>query len=412
MTSPNKKITFLVALSTASALLLLGGCGKSTASAKTDAATPGKTVEPIAVQVARAESRRIERTISVTGSLLPDETVTVNSELIGRVTSIRADFGQSIRKGEILAEIDKQEYQIQYERSKAALAQALARLGLSPGQENDPPTTTPAVRQAQARLEDAKFKFDSAAKLVKSGDFSQDRYNELDKAYRAQVAMFEAARDELRTQWASMESIRAEMRLAQKKLADATLIAPFDGVVSQKHVSPGQYVRENAPIVTLVKTNPLRLRVDIPENAAGIVRTGTTLSFTTEALPGEQFQAVVRETNPSLEARSRSLTVEARITKPDSRLKPGMFAQVRLILERDVETLMVPKQALYSIAGLTKVFAIRDGKAVEFKLTPGEEVNGWAPVPAGTVNPGEVLAISQQAMLVTGTPVRVTGGRS
>jgi RND family efflux transporter MFP subunit len=395
------------------AMLFLTGCGKSGAPApgKAEAAGPAKPVEPIAVRVATADSRRIERAISVTGSLLPDETVTVNSELIGKVTSIRVDFGQSIRKGEILAEIDKQEYQLQYERAKAALAQALARLGLNPGQENDPPTATPAVRQAQARLEDVKFKYDSAAKLVKSGDISQDRFNELDKSYRAQAAAYDQARDEMRTQWAAMESIRAEMRLAQKKLNDATLRAPFDGAVSQKHVSPGQYVRENAPIVTLVKTNPLRLRVEVPETAAGRVKAGTTLTFTTDALPGEKFQAIVRETNPSLDARSRSLTVEARIARPDPRLRPGMFAQVRLVLEAAVDTLMVPKQSLYSIAGLTKLFAIRDGKAVEIKVTPGDEVDGWLPLVEGTVNPGETVAVSQQALLVNGSPVRVAGNK-
>lgn len=407
----NNKALLLLFLS--ALLVLAAACGSKAgeAKSKTDIAN-AKAADTIAVQVARAEQRRIERAILVTGSLLPDETVTVNSELIGRVTKINVDFGQSIRKGDILAEIDKQEYQIQYERSKAALAQALARIGLSPGQEKTPPTSTPAMRQAQARLEDAKFKFESAAKLVKTGDISQERYTELEKAYRAQQAAYDSSADELRTQWAQMESIRADMQLTLKKLDDATLRAPFDGTVSQKHVSPGQYVRENAPIVTLVKTNPLRLRVDIPENTAGQVKIGTTLTFTTDALPGQSFEAVVRETNPSLEAKSRSLTVEARLTKPDSRLKPGMFAQVRLVLDRAQDVLMVPKQALYSIAGLTKIFTIRDGKAVEFKVIPGEERDGWVEVPGGSIKEGDTVATSQQALLVTGTPVKMAGGRS
>ena len=392
-------------------ILVLGGlttaCGK-----KPDAATKAaneaanKTPEAIAVKVGNAQVRRIEKVISVTGSLLPDETVTVNSELIGKVTMIKADFGQSIRKGEVLAEIDKQEFQLQYERAKAALAQSLARLGLSPGQENQPPTSTPAVRQAQARMDDAKFKFDSAAKLVKTGDISQERYTELEKAYRQQQAAFEASRDEVRTQWAAMESIRAEVGLAQKKLNDATMRAPFDGVVAQKHVSPGQYVRENAPLVTLVKTNPLRLRVDVPETAAGFVKVGTSLTFTTDALPGEQFQAVVRETNPSLESKSRSLTVEARLTNSDARLRPGMFAQVRLVLNKASDMLMVPKQAVYTIAGLAKIFAMRDGKAVEFRITTGDEMDGWVEIPQGTLRDGEEVILSQQPLLVNGTRVR------
>jgi RND family efflux transporter MFP subunit len=393
-------------------LLLLSGCGQSKSEAATKAAEAATKAGPVTVNIStgRAEVRNFERMISVTGSLLPDETVTVNSEVVGRVLTIKADFGQAVRKGDILAEIDKQEYQIQLDRSKAALAQALARLGLSPGQEKTPPTSTPAIRQVQARLEDVKFKFESAAKLVKTGDISQDRYNEIEKAYRAQQAALESVNDELRTQWASMESIRADVAMMQKKLGDTTLRAPCDGVVSQKHISPGQYVKDNAPIVTLVKTYPLRLRVDVPESASGQVKTGTTLVFTTEGLPGETFQAVVRESNPSLDARSRSLQVEARLTKGDARLRPGMFAQVRLVVEKSSAMLLVPKAAVYSIAGLSKVFAVRDNKAVEFRVVPGEERDGMIELPAGTVKDGEIVATSNQAALITGTPVRVVGG--
>lgn len=394
-------------------IALLAACGKGSGAApKSNETAMAKTPDGISLTTSRAQLRTFERMISVTGSLLPDETVTVNSEVIGRVLSIRADFGQAVRKGDVLAEIDKQEYQIQLDRSKAALAQALARLGLSPGQEANPPTSTATTRQVQARLEDAKFKFESAAKLVKTGDISQERYTEIEKAYRAQQAGADAASDDLRTQWASMQSINADVAMTLKKLNDTTLRAPFDGIVSQKHISPGQYVKDNVPIVTLVKTNPLRLRVDIPETAAGLVKIGTTLQFTTDAIPGQTFEAVVRESNPSLESRSRSLQVEARLTRGDARLRPGMFAQVRLVVDKAAAMLMVPKAAVYSIAGLSKVFAIRDGKAVEFRVITGDEREGWVEIPAGTVKDGETVATSQQAALITGTPIRVLGGKN
>ena len=357
------------------------------------------------VTASTAELRKIDRVISVTGSLNPDETVTINSEVIGKVTSIRFDFGQSVHKGDVLAEIDKQEYQIQVERSKAAVAQALARLGLSPGQETVPPTSTANMRQAEAQLEDAKFKYESAAKLVKSGDISQERFTELEKAYRARQAGFESSRDELRTQWMSMESLRSDVKLAEKRLNDSTMRAPFDGVVSQKHVSVGQYLKDNAAIVTLVKTNPMRLRVEVPETAAGVVRVGTLLTFVTDAIPGKEFQAVVRELNPSLDMKSRSLTAEARFANSDPRLRPGMFAQVNLVLAREINVVMVPKQALYTIAGLTKLFVIRDGKAIERRVMPGIEQGGWVEVPAESVKPDDRVAVSNLGALVNGSPV-------
>jgi RND family efflux transporter MFP subunit len=179
--------------------------------------------------------------------------------------------------------------------------------------------------------------------------------------------------------------------------------------VSEKLVSPGQYLKENTPIVTLVKVNPMRLRVDIPEAAAASVRVGTTLSFTTDAVPGTQFHAVVREINPALDAQSRSLTAEARLSSPDNRLRPGMFVQVRLVTARGAPIVAVPKQALYTIAGLTKLYVVRDGKLTEHKIPPGMEVDGWVEVPDGLIRPGDQVAISNLAALTPGLPVKAAG---
>lgn len=383
--------------------LLVVGCSRE--SEKAEAATT-KVPEPIVVQTVAAQSRLLDKTIAVTGSLLPDESVTVSSEVPGRVQSVSADFGNYVKKGQILAELDKQELMIAVERAKASLAQALARLGLEPGQENVSPESTPAMRQAQAQMEDAKSKFDTATSLVKSGDISQERFTEAQKMYEARRALYEASRDESRTLMAQVKALQAEVRLAQKRLSDATVRAPFDGEVSQKHVSPGQYIKENTPILTVVKTSPLRLRVEIPEAAAGGIRSGTRLTFTTDAAQGAQFAAVVRELNPSLDAQSRTLTAEARLSGNDNRLRPGMFVQVRLVVTKGAQAVVVPKRALYNIAGLTKVFTVQNGRAVEHKIMPGQEVDDWVEVPRAAVQPGDQVAVSALTQLIQGTPVK------
>lgn len=384
-------------------VLLLTGCARESRNAE---AAVTKTPEPIAVQTVAAQSRVLDRTIAVTGSLNPDESVTVGAEVPGRVQTVRVDFGNYVRKGQVVAELDKQELNIAVERARASLAQALARLGLDPGQEHVRPESTPSMRQAQAQMEDAKSKFDNASRLVKSGDISQERYTEAQKTYEARRALYEATRDDSRTLSAQVQALQAEVKLAQKRLADATVRAPFDGEVSQKHVSPGQYIKENTPIVTLVKTNPLRLRVEIPEGAAGAVKVGTGLTFTTEAAQGARFSAVVRELNPSLDPKSRTLTAEARLAANDPRLRPGMFVQVLLAVNKGAEAVMVPKRALYNVAGLTKLFTIQDGRAVEHKIMPGLEVDDWVEVPREEIKPGDQVAVSAVTQLVQGTPVK------
>lgn len=383
------------------AVLLFASCSKKQEKAAVAAEKPA----PLAVKTAAAATRRIDKMISVTGSLNPDETVNISFEVAGRVAALYSDFGKSVHKGEVLAELDKQEFQLQLERSRAALAQALARLGLAGDATNLAPESTPAMRQAQAQADDARSKYESAVKLVQSGDISKERYTELEKTFRARQAAFEITRDEMRVQLANVDSLRADVKLAQKKLNDTVVRAPFDGAIAQKLVSPGQYVKDNATVLTLVKTNPLRLLADIPEVAAGEVRIGTTLTFTTDAIPDRQFHATVRELNPSLDAKSRSLTAEARLTDNDARLRPGMFVQVQLVVSRNAEVVVIPSKALYTVAGLTKAFVIRDGHAIECKIAPGPTYDGWIEVPSDQIHSGEMVAVDNLPVLINGAEV-------
>ena len=384
-------------------LAVLSGCTGGPAAEKNGAAAAPD--EPFRVLLAAAETRRIERAISVTGSLQADEAVTLGSEAAGRLAKVHVDFGQRVEKGQVVAELDQRELELTLERMRASLAQVLARIGLDPNEADVVPGTTPQIRQAQAQLDNARTKHESAAKLVKTGDIANDRYVELEKVYRAAEAALDATRHDLRTTLANIQALRAEVRLAEKRLEDATVRAPFSGSVAERMASPGQFLAKNAPIVRLVKNYPLRLRVDIPESATQAVRIGTTLTFTTDAIAGETFRAIVREVNPSLDARSRSLAAEARLGKHDPRLRPGMFVQVQLVVDRDAEVVAVPREAVHSVAGLTKIFAIREGRAVELKILRGAELDGWVEVRDGGIRSGEAVAVSRVAELTDGAPV-------
>ena len=111
--------------------------------------------------------------------------------------------------------------------------------------------------------------------------------------------------------------------------------------------------------------------------------------------------------NPALDARSRSLTVEARLTENDARLRPGMFVQVRLITQPNASIIVVPRRAIYTVAGLSKVFVIRDGRAIEQRVPPGRDLDGFVEVPQGTVQAGELVAVSNVMQLVNGAAVRM-----
>ncbi len=392
----NKTSTSLILLA-----LILVGCGKK--DAPVQAATKQEPL--LVVKTAAVESRPVNRVVQLTGSLVPDDTINVVFEVPGHVNSISADFGQAVRKGQVLAQLDRTELNLQLDRAKAAVNQALARMGLDPNQTNITPESTPAIRQALAQMEDARTKFDSAQKLYKSGDISQQRFVEMEKSFEARQAALQAQKDELRTQLAGVGSLRAEVGLVEKRLGDTVLRAPFDAIVSARPAAPGQYVKEGATILTLVKTFPLRLRVEVPESEIASAKIGTTLTFTTDATPDTEFHAVVRQLNPTLDAKTRTLVAEARPLENDSRLRPGSFVQVKLATRNTQVVNLVPRQAVYAIAGLTKVFVIRQGKAVEIRFQPGSEMNGFTEVPGDELKAGERVATSGLDALFNGRQV-------
>lgn len=383
-------------------LLLFAGCSKKQDSVKTPVSS---TPEPIQIRVQQAVAKTLDKFIDVTGTLEADETLNLSFEIPGRIASFRVDFGQLVKKGEIIAELDKRESEWQLERARANVGQLSARLGMK-NWDDAYPSSTASIRQAQANLDDAKSKYDSAAKLFQSGDISKERSVELQKSLQARQAMVDASRDDLNMMIAQLRAQKADLEIATKRLSDNVIRAPFDGGISAKLVSPGQYIKENTSVATLVKTSPLRLRVEVPETYSPLIKAGSAVSFTTDAAPGKEFNAVIQKLNPSFDAKNRTLLAESKINIADARLRPGSFVQVRLVTRRADPVVMVPKIAIYSIAGLNKVFVIRNGKAVEVRIPPAMELDGWAEAPAGAIQAGETIAISNLLSLVNGAPVK------
>lgn len=383
-------------------LILLGACAKKEEVKKVVAAAP----EVLSVRVQTAASKILDRSIDITGTLEADETVNLSSEVAGRISAFKVDFGQAVKKGDVIAELDKREFEWQLERAQATLEQTAARLGMKNASDRFP-TTTATIRQAEAQLEDARSKYNSAAKLVQSGDIAKERATELEKGLQARQAVVDAARDELNVLIAQLRGQKTDVELARKRLGDSVIRAPFDGGISAKLVSPGQFIKENTPVATLVKISPLRLRIEVPESSSALIRPGSTVTYSTDAAPGKEFSATIQKLNPSFESKNRTLTAEAKVSVQDSRLRPGSFVQVRLVTQKSDPVVMVPKEAVYSVAGLTKVFVIRDGKAVELKIAPGVERDGWSEMPAGTVQAGEKVAVSNLLALVNGAAVKV-----
>ena len=327
-------------------------------------ATAPKPDAPLEVTTAAAISRSLPRTVEVVGTLAGDEEVVVSAQIAGEISALNVDFGSYVQQGQVIAQIDRRDAQLKLEQAEAQLKQTMARLGMKEGVRFDP-TNTADVQQVKAQLDGTKTDLERATKLVEAGDVPRAVYDQALTQKNLAQARYQAALDAVGQQVALVEQQQAAINLARKNLGDTVIRSPISGAVKEKTQARGAYVPVGGKILTLVRTNPLRLRVDIPETYASFVRVGQTITLITDAFPERTFSGRVARIGASLSEQTRSLMVEATVANSSNQLRPGMFAKAQLVTNQNGAAVMIPNKAVYTIAGINKVFVIENGKAVE-----------------------------------------------
>jgi RND family efflux transporter MFP subunit len=402
------KSLFLAALFVAAALA--AACANSQAKDEANTASnsqPTATPTSVDVAIAPAVTRNLQRDVEVVGSFAADEEVVVSAQAAGELSQLNVDFGGYVSQGQVIATIDQRDAKLKVEQAEATLKQTLARLGMKEGEKFDS-NQNADVRVAKSQLDWAKLELDRSVKLIEKGDIPRSSYDEKVTNHNLAQARYQAALDSVNQQLAAVEQQKAALALAKKAIADTVVRSPISGAVKEKHASRGSYLMVNGKIVTLVKINPLRLRADIPESSVAAVRTGQTINVTVDAFPNRTFTGRVVRIGPSLDEKTRALTVEAEVANSGNLLRPGMFAKSRLITSANAPAVMVPQRAVVTVAGLSKVFVIENGKAVERVVKTGAADGDLIEIVEG-VKDGEVVATSNLDKLQTGTAVH--GGK-
>jgi RND family efflux transporter MFP subunit len=395
---------FLAALVVAAALA--AACANSQAKDEANTASnsqPTATPTPVDVATAPAITRNLQRDVEVVGSFAADEEVVVSAQAAGELSQLNVDFGGYVSQGQVIATIDQRDAKLKVEQAEATLKQTVARLGMKEGEKFDS-NQNADVRVAKSQLDWAKLELDRSVKLIEKGDIPRSSYDEKVTNHNLAQARYQAALDSVNQQLAAVDQQKAALALAKKALADTVVRSPISGAVKEKHASRGSYLMVNGKIVTLVKINPLRLRADIPESSVAAVRTGQTINVTVDAFPNRTFTGRVVRIGPSLDEKTRALTVEAEVANSGNLLRPGMFAKSRLITSANAPAVMVPQRAVQPVAGLSKVFVIENGKAVERVVKTGATDGDLIEIVEG-VKDGETVAISNLDKLQSGTAV-------
>ena len=385
-------------------VLCLVSCGK-TERAPARASREGA---PRPVRVARAEPRRMERSIAVTGTLAAREQSTLSAKVPGRLREIPVDIGSVVRQGDLVAQVEPRDYELRLQQATAALAQARAALGLpleGPDDQVELEAVT-AVKQAKAVWEEARKNRERATNLARDGIAPQSELDSAEAGETVALAKFETAREDSRTRIAILAGRRAEYETARQQVADAAVRAPFDGAIQARTASPGEYVTAGTPIVRLVKTEPLRLRLDIPERECGLVRTGQCVRLKVEG-DATDYTGCMARLSPAINEQNRMLAVEAEVPSRGV-LRPGLFARAWIVVNDREEGLSVPASALITFAGIEKVITIQNAKALEKTVATGRRGPDWVEILSG-LKPGETVVV-EPGGLRTGQPVSVAEG--
>ncbi|HEX8339244.1 MAG TPA: efflux RND transporter periplasmic adaptor subunit [Pyrinomonadaceae bacterium] len=361
--------------------------------------------EARAVKVARVEEMPVGVSVNVTGTLAAQDEATLSVKVPGRVSSISVDLGSVVRRGQVVAQVEQQDYRLRIQTAEAALQQARARLGLPPQGESDRfnPEETGTVRSARAVLEEARQNRARVVTLVESGVVARAEYESADAAVKVAQGRYQDAVEEIRNRQALLSQRRTEVSLARQALADTVVVAPFDGLVQEKHASVGEYLGAAAPVVTVVRVNPLRFRGEVPERDAATVRAGQNVRVTVEGDPGLYAGRIVR-LSPTINQQNRVLVVEAEIANPGG-LRPGGFARAEIVTNSGDMAVTVPASAVVTFAGIEKVITVENGKAREKPITTGRRADTWTEILSG-INVGEAVVLDP-GNLQSGQPINV-----
>ena len=387
------------------AIVTAAGCSKAHTSS-----VLGDAAHPTLVRSYTVSEESARRRIQAVGSLYAFEESTLSSQVEGRVSEVLADIGDNVKQGQVLVTIDPQELQYEVERQRGLVTQVRAQLGIGP---NDPPPSDPkklaSVQRAEADLFDADHKYSRAQEMYRGNLISQQQLDEAASRFQSTKATYTVALQEVDRLKALLISSEASEKLAEKKLGDAAIRAPFLGAIKTRSVHPGEYLRVQSPVLVLVRTDRLRARLEVPERWAGWVKDGATVDLHVEAFPGETFQGKIARINPSVALDSRTFEAEAILANLDGRLKPGFFLQASIPSEKEDITIFLPEQAVSYRYGVYKVFLLDGNRVTERQIRPAgqtEDEHGRRFEVAEGLKPGDRVAMAVSGDLHEGSVVR------
>jgi RND family efflux transporter MFP subunit len=385
-------------------LAVLAGCSGPYATENVVA----KETTPIPVTAIRIAENSIPEIVTANGELFAEEVANVTAKVSGRVQKIHVDLGSVVKQGDVLVELEKTDYEIRVQQAAALVEQIRARLGiLNKADDSVVPEQVANVREADAALKEARFILETTAKLAKDGVVSRIEYEKANVRAQGVEARYQAAISEVMQLRSQLSERRAQLALARQQLEDSTIVAPFSGAITRRAASLGEFLPVNAAVVTLVRQNPLRVRLEVPERQAARIQKGQTIHIQMQGVTTSPVGRIVR-LSPAIEAQNRSLLIEGEIPNPDGVLRPGSFVEGIITVDAGAVGIAVPTAAIVSFAGIERAYVIGDNGVLEDRvLKTGRGIANDQVVVTEGLKAGERIVAKATDRLSKGQKVQV-----
>lgn len=362
---------------------------------------------PIKVAAIPVHLKQIQRIVDSVGTLFPYDEAIISAEIDGRLDQVNVDLGDTVKEGQVMVHIGDEEQRYLVAQNEAQLRSSLERLGLKDEKDRIVDIKqTPDMRRTQAEVVDAEQRLSRARELRDQGIGTQQDLDQAQARYQVATATLDATANQTRNLIQEVERFKAVLDLQRKKLRDTTVRAPFNAFVKERQVTVGQFVRTNTPLMTLVKIDPIRLRLEVPERMAPWVKTGQQVEVSVEAFTDRTFTGRISRIAPTVDQQKRTFIVEALIPNPTGQLKPGSYARCRVPTNKVDRVLLVPNKAVNYVLGSNKSFVIKDDTIEAREVKLGDNFDQDVEILEG-LEQGETVAISELPRLDSGVKVRV-----
>ncbi|QOY89107.1 efflux RND transporter periplasmic adaptor subunit [Paludibaculum fermentans] len=388
-------------------LLFLSACARNApAAAKKDTG-------PVQVNVARVSVRSIQRSVEGIGTLFPFDEAIISAETDGPLQQVSADLGDLVAQGQVLARISDEEARYLVSQQEAQLRQSLERLGLKDDKDRlQDVREAPDVRRAKADLFEVEIRYKRTRELVDQGIGPKSDLDQAQARFQSAQAAYDQTLNQTRNLVQEIERYKASLDLQRKKLRDTTVRAPFAAFVKDRQAVVGAYVRANSPLFTLVKIDPIRLRVEVPERMAPWVKLGQRAEVIVEAFEGRKFEGRVSRISPTVDQTKRTFVVEALIQNSKNELKPGSYARARLDTDKMENIRVVPPQAILYVLGTNKSYVVKKDASIDVRdVKVGDRFPKEIEILEG-LNEGETVAISSLTRLDMGSKVKISAAEA